>query len=303
MDDPQLRSIPALRSAGWTPYQVRRAVAAHELVRLTRRVYTPARELSPRDEHLVRAAALLSTHRDSVVLSHASAAIAHGLAVQVDNPRLVDLTTPPPGRGRRTATYHLHCARFTADDVVTVGDLRVTSLARTVVDLARTAQHAWAVVAADQALARDVSRDSLLAVVQASKGMTGVEQARQVIAFADGRSESVAESVSRVMISRTGLPQPVPQFRVEVDGLVVARGDFGWEDWNLIGEVDGKVKYRRVEGNDQSPEDVMVAQNRRQESIRQAGFWVTRWGWAQAWSVSALGKLLRTALERQGWRP
>ena len=47
----------------------------------------------------------------------------------------------------------------------------------------------------------------------------------------------------------------------------------------------------------------MVAQNRRQESIRQAGFWVTRWGWAQAWSVSALGKLLRTALERQGWRP
>ena len=245
MDDPQLRSIPALRSAGWTPYQVRRAVAAHELVRLTRRVYTPARELSPRDEHLVRAAALLSTHRDSVVLSHASAAIAHGLAVQVDNPRLVDLTTPPPGRGRRTATYHLHCARFTADDVVTVGDLRVTSLARTVVDLARTAQHAWAVVAADQALARDVSRDSLLAVVQASKGMTGVEQARQVIAFADGRSESVAESVSRVMISRTGLPQPVPQFRVEVDGLVVARGDFGWEDWNLIGEVDGKVIFLR----------------------------------------------------------
>ena len=303
MDDPQLRPLAALKAEGWTPYRLRRAVAQEELVRLTRRVYAPVLELSPREEHLLRAAALLSTHRRSVVLSHTSAAIAHGLAVQVENPRLVDLTTSPPGRGKRTATYHLRCAELSAEDVVTVGNLRVTSLARTVADLARTTLYAWGVVAADQALAAGVTRADLLAAVESGRRRTGVEQARRVVAFADGRSESVAESVSRVTIARTGLPQPEPQFRVELDGRVVARGDFGWEDWNLVGEVDGKVKYRPVAGDEITPEDVMAAQNQRQEAIRQAGFWVTRWGWSQAWNMVALRTLLRSALERQGWRP
>ena len=73
--DPQLRPFSALQAEGWTSYDLRRAVAADELVRLTRSVYAPVVQLSPRELHLRRAAALLSTHRDSVVLSHASAAI------------------------------------------------------------------------------------------------------------------------------------------------------------------------------------------------------------------------------------
>lgn len=303
MEDPQLRPWSALKAEGWTSYRLRRAVAEEQMVRLTRRVYAPVVELTPQQEHLRRAAALLSTHRRSVVLSHTSAALAHGLSVQVDNPTRVDLTTPPPGRGKKTPAYHLRCAPLTADEVVTIGELRVTSLARTVADLARTTPFTWGVVAADQALAKDISRDALLAAVESGKRRTGVEQARRVVEFADGRSESVAESASRVTIARTGLPVPTPQFRVELDGRIIARGDFGWGEWSLIGEVDGKVKYRPVEGSDTTPEDVMDAQNKRQERVRQAGFWVTRWGWAEAWNVAALRTLLRSALERQGWRP
>ena len=301
--DPQLRPFSALQAEGWTSYDLRRAVAADELVRLTRSVYAPVVQLSPRELHLRRAAALLSTHRDSVVLSHASAAIAHGLAVQHDNPPLVDLTTPPPGRGRRTPAYHLRCARLEPDEVVSVGELRVTSLARTVADLARTTPFTWGVIVADQALSAGTTRLELSAAVEASSPAAGMARARQVVLFADARSESVAESASRVTIARTGLPRPVPQVPIEVDGRIIARGDFGWEDWKLIGEMDGEVKYRPGDDPDTTPEAVMAAQNRRQERIRQAGYWVTRWGWSQAWDVGAMRHLLRTALEQQGWRP
>ena len=300
---PPLRPAAQLRAEGWTSYRLRKAVADEQLVRLTRRIYAPVEELSERDLHVRRAAALLRTHKDSVVLSHATAALVHGLAVQVQNPRLVGLTVPPPGRGRTTAEYHLHRARLEPADVVTVGELRVTSLARTVADLARTTPFTWGVVAADQALALGVERSALVAAVDAAQRLMGVEQARRVVAFADGRSESVAESASRVTLWRTGLPMPTPQLPIVLDGRIVARGDFGWEKWNLVGEMDGKVKYRSVQPGDRTPEEVMVLQNQRQERIRQAGFWVTRWGWKEAWNVDLLGLLVRNALMTQGWTP
>ena len=303
MEDPQLRHASALFAEGWTSYRLQKAIDDNSLIRLTRSVYAPVMELSPRQEHLRRMAALLSNHGDSVVASHVSAAIAHGLAVPSEAAEAVHLTVPPPARGRRSSGYHLHAARLDATDVVTRGTLRVTSLARTIVDLARTSSFTWGVVAADQALGLGVSRLELLASVEASRGRTGVQQARRVVEFADSRSESVAESVSRVTISRTGLPQPVPQLSIQAGDEVVARGDFGWEEWKLVGEMDGKVKYRSDNLTDRSPEEVMAAQNYRQERIRQAGFWVTRWGWRAAWNVGTLRDLLGTALRHQGWRP
>lgn len=142
-------------------------------------------------------------------------------------------------------------------------------------------------VAADQALARDVSRDSLLAVVEGQQGNDRRGAGASGDRLRRWRSRSVAESVSRVMISRTGAaPAPVPQFRVEVDGLVVAAATSGGRTGTSSARSTARSSTAGS-GNDQSPEDVMVAQNRRQESIRQAGFWVTRWGWAQARSVSA----------------
>lgn len=224
MDDPLLRPVGRLNDEGWTSYRLRQGLANGSLVRLARGVYAaPIEHETPAERHLRRAAALLFLHSDASVLSHASAAIAHGLAVQVPHPERVELTVPPPGRGHRRAGYHVRAAPLDASEIVTVNGLRVTSLARTAVDLARTTPYPWGVIAADQALGRGVTRDALLAVAGASDARTGVVQARRVIAFADGRAQSPAESASRVTIARAGLPAPELQFQViGPDGWVAA---------------------------------------------------------------------------------
>ena len=91
--------------------------------------------------------------------------------------------------------------------------------ARTVVDVARRMSFEAAVAVADAALRSagrseaDIAacRAQLEAATRRAKGWPGVPAARQVLAFADGRSESVGESRSRVAIARAGLPTPALQ--------------------------------------------------------------------------------------------
>ena len=297
MVDASLRPARQLKAEGWTPRQFRQGLADGSLIRLTRGVYAAAVEHeTPAQLHLRRAAALLSMHREEVVVSHASAAIAHGLAVQVSNPGRIHVTVPPPGRGRRRSGYHVHQAPLDAGEIVTLDGLRVTSLARTLVDLARTTPYAWGVIAADQVLRRSMSREALRAALDAGGVRRGVEQARRAIDFADPRSQSPAESASRVIMARAGLPVPELQFQVIGPDGWVATSDFAWPEHRLVGEMDGKSKYSTGLRPGQTPEDAVLDDLRRQEAIRQAGFWITRWGWAEAWDVRALGELVRGGL-------
>jgi len=110
---------------------------------------------------------------------------------------------------------HVHVSPLRPDEIVSVGDLPVTSVARTVVDLARTVPFEAAVVAADAALARRlVSSADLALMLVRCIGWRGSPAARRAIGFADDRAESVGETRSRVAIARAGLPAPVPQWEV-----------------------------------------------------------------------------------------
>ena len=61
--------------------------------------------------------------------------------------------------------------------------------------------------------------------------------------FADGLSESVGESRSRVMMHLTDLPAPVLQLKVHNEqGRLLGRCDYGWKDGRFLGEFDGLVK-------------------------------------------------------------
>ena len=87
-----------------------------------------------------------------------------------------------------------------------LGGLPVTSPARTVVDLARTGFR-LGVVAADSALHKGlIGADELHAVIADCAGWPGITTAREVVGFMDGRSESVLESASRVMMRAHGVP-------------------------------------------------------------------------------------------------
>lgn len=108
-----------------------------------------------------------------------------------------------------------------------VDGLLVTAVARTVVDIARTAGFDAAVAVADSALHKHlVDAEELARAAHRCTGWPGAPQARQVVAVADGGSGSVGESRSRLAILRAGLPAPVLQWPVQGEGRVF-EVDFG----------------------------------------------------------------------------
>lgn len=303
MDDHLLRPVGKLLDEGWNYRKLQRALSEGSLVRTTWGIYGSGDQVAGTAAHLIRARALLMRHGASVVLSHTTAAIAHGLAVEVDDPPLIDLTVPPPARGRRRPSHHIHVAPLEEGDVTEVNGLRVTSLARTAADLARTAPFAWGVVAMDQTLRRGVPMAELRGIAEAATRRSGVETLRNVLAFADGRAQSPAESVSRVTMARAGLPKPELQFRVTNASGWVADSDFGWPDLEVVGEVDGEGKYDKQVEKGKSAGKVVRSEQVRDELIRQAGWWPSHWGWALAWDVHGLSEQLRGAFDAsKAWR-
>jgi hypothetical protein len=154
-----------------------------------------------------------------------------------------------------------------------VSGVPVTTVARTVVDLARELPFPAGVVAADSALhRRRVTRAELAAVLRTCAGWPRIERARRVIEFADRRAESALESVARVAFWDCGLPAPQLQAWVgSADGEVVGRCDFLWPVHSTIAEADGAMKYadpRRA-----------IEQLRRDARLRDAGFEVVHFGW------------------------
>jgi hypothetical protein len=128
----------------------------------------------------------------------------------------------------------------------------------------------------------------------------GVRRATRVLAFADGLSESVGESRSRVVLHRLGLPAPDLQPRIlRTDGTVIGRCDFGWERFRTVGEFDGHIKYGRLLRPGQEAGDVVFAEKRREDEIRDHEWEVARWTWADLDRPAVIGERLGRAFARR----
>jgi hypothetical protein len=92
-------------------------------------------------------------------------------------------------------------------------------------------------------------------------------------------AESVGESRSRALMDRARVPKPVLQWVVPaLPGF--GRCDFGWPERRTVGEFDGRIPYGRLLGPGQDPGEAVFAERRREDAIRDAGFCVVRWAWA-----------------------
>nr|NLI48884.1 type IV toxin-antitoxin system AbiEi family antitoxin domain-containing protein [Propionibacterium sp.] len=284
---------------GWTDQTLRRAKATGELVQVRRGCYAPPPiGLDDRAQHLQLVRATLPGLHPDAVVSHASAAALHGLPLQAGWLGRVRVTRTDGGHGRRRGPVHLVNAPLDAEEVVELDGVRVTSLARTAADLARELPFEWGVITCDAALAAGLSRAELMDAVARGRRRTGSPRARCCAEFADGRSESPAESLSRVQFDRMGIPAPELQYEIRHLGSFIARCDFAWPAQRLVGECDGRGKYGALLASGDTPEDAIMREKRREEQIRQAGWWVVRWGWAEARDGYRLATLVRGALEQ-----
>ena len=228
-----------------------------------------------RGERALRLASALATLGPQAVGSHHDAAIVHGLALLDRRPdQPVAVSRPPGAGGSRTGRpgVRIHTVALPAHQLTISYGVPVTSVARTVIDLARTIPFRSGVVVADSALhSGKTSADQLDAVISACGQWPGIQRARRVVAFSDARSESPFESISRVAFRDGGLPDPELQVWVGGDIGRVGRADFLWREHATIAEADGAIKYA-------DPERAR-AQLRRDNELRDAGFEVVHFTW------------------------
>ncbi len=245
-------------------------IRAGELIRVRRGAYTGPGDgdLQPTAAHLRLLEATMPQCDPRTVVSHTSAAVVHGLPVWNEQLARIHVTRDREGGGRTRRLVQVHGAALPAGDVVERSGLRVTSLARTVVDLGRTLPLAQAVAAGDAALGR-LDRTRIERALARQAGRTGIGRARRAVALLDPRSESAGESYSRVVLHLAGLPRPEPQYEVfGADGRLVGRCDFGWPECRVLGEFDGKKKYGELlRRSGQTAEDVLIDEKRREAVV------------------------------------
>ncbi|MBV9855363.1 MAG: DUF559 domain-containing protein [Streptosporangiaceae bacterium] len=281
---------------GW---RLRQLVQDGHLVQLRRGVYARADSLAasagdPARLHAFHVAAVLLSASALAAASHESAAILHALDLLGRLPEgFVTLTRPPHLSRSRVGGKGLsvHTAILFREHLTKRYGLPVTSVARTVVDLARASRFRDGVVVADSALhAGKTTREELSGVLAACSAWPGARRAKRVVAFGDHRSESALESCARVTFDEYGLP--APELQVDVGGTrYIGRVDFYWREYRTIAEADGMLKY----ADPQRAADQLG----RDQLLREAGYKVVHFTWRQlfrepdrviAWIEDAFGR-------------
>lgn len=277
---------------GWTHYDLRKARQSDELVRVRRGSYIDSTVADARQRHLDLIRATLPEISDGSVVSHASAAAVHGIPVAGDAWTRVWATRPGGGNGRIGPVLHLRRCRLDDAETTVIDGIPVTSLERTAVDLARGRSQEWGVIACDAAAAAGADLGLASAIVASMRKWPGAKRAAWALAFVDPLAQSPLESISRLQMHRLGFPVPITQFPVYRDGVLVATCDFGWEGHRLVGECDGKFKYADLLRPGERPEDAVMREKHREERIRGAGYWISRWSWHDAWHPDRLRSIL-----------
>lgn len=281
------------RAAGYLPAEIRHRVASGRWTVLRRGVLAEASTVrsaasDARARHLLAAdAALVASDRPGV-LSHRTAVALWGLPQLGALPTQVALTVEHQHR-RRSPGLELHTAVTPTGHRAVVDGRPVTSVARTLSDLARSAPLKQAVVAADAALERGLcTREDLVNVVADCWVWPGIARTKRLIEVVDGRAESPGESLSRLAFVAADLPAPELQVELVAGGQHV-RVDFLWVAHRLVGEFDGRLKYA-------TPEDLW-REKLREDRIRAQGYRVVRWTWSDVHpDPSGLVARLRSAL-------
>jgi len=294
--------------------RLRRRAERGALHRVARGAFVPTGVWGSLDDgqrYAVRVRSAALARRSGAVLSHQSAAVLWGLPILSSWPAEVHFLTERAAGGRSDPGIRKHALGITAADVILLDGLLVTTLERTVVDLAATMDLKSAVAIVDRALFVDpfarmrplTTRSRLLETWERMLPFRGSVRARAIIEFGSGLSGSPLESGSRVNIALSGFPAPELQHPFDIDGHTV-RSDFYWLGHDCIGEADGRGKYfdeRLLAGL--TIEEVIFAEKQREDELRRQVRGFTRWDAAVGLSQQRLrSRLLQLGLPT-GRRP
>jgi very-short-patch-repair endonuclease len=155
---------------------------------------------------------------------------------------LIELTTSASVRSRDVIVHRR--AVWPPGDVTVVGGIRVSTVTRTLLDLASVVPVGVLARALDAALHQGQSLDSISRRLEATavQGRTGTRNLRRLIEERAGEIAAVESPLERDFLSlvrERSMPEPVGQHPVLIDGHLVARLDFAYPDLKIGIELDG----------------------------------------------------------------
>jgi hypothetical protein len=188
--------------------------------------------------HAIRAGAAARWVVPGAVVTGRSAAVLWGVDL-ADADDEVELTLPPGAHPRRVPGLRVRRAALPGEHITRRSGVPVTTPAATALRVASMPGHDDAVVAVDRLVATGlVELAAIRALADVAIG-PGSARARAVAADADGLAESPQETRLRLLIGRSALPRPVPQYRIRHEDRFVARVDFAWPERKVALEYDG----------------------------------------------------------------
>ena len=278
-EPPEVLTTAELGRRGVDAAAIRRLLRRGELVRLRRGHYVWASVPQAAREHC-RVRAALAARTGSPAVSHGTAAQLWGLPVRLAATHDVHLTAAGSPRTRCRRGVHVHGGRLAESETRVHQGFLVTSVARTVVDLARSEEFRWGLVTADAALHTGlVQPQELQEQLLRHSRSRGLSQARAVVTMADSLVESPGESLCRAALLQHGVPLPQLQHVLRDEQGFVARVDFWWQEFKLVLEFDGREKYLANLRPGSSPTDVLWAEKQREDRLRALGCIVVRCTW------------------------
>ena len=175
---------------------------------------------------------------DGAVLSHRSAAALWGIGR--DGP--VPSITVPRAKRHGTRRIELHAGRLRPDEIVLLDGIRVTSVGRTLLDLAETLPLDQLVKAIDTATnTRRLGRGTMPSVIRQARGRRGLKPLKAALLITrpqDVLTRSELERRALRLIDRAQLERP--EVNVRLHGYEV---DLLWRAHRLVVELDSREHH------------------------------------------------------------
>lgn len=205
------------------------------------------------------------------LFSHACAAVLHGFRNFQDESLVVSVARHARNvEGVRV----IQTKAFHKKDIASARGFRVTSVPRTLVDLAGELDGDTLRATADEALSRRwMTLDAFEAAIRRAGRAPGIAAIRALLHLyrgGEGPTESELEVRVRELIESRGLPPVVLQRRVRVHGRF-RRLDFLFKDFKVVVEADGYAYHSDLAAFERD--------RRRINELSARGYTVLRWTW------------------------
>jgi Protein of unknown function (DUF559) len=262
------------RWTGLTDSAVRNRVAADRLHRIHQGVYS----LAPREllkwEGLYMAAVLACG--PGAVVSHRSAARLHELRSY--GYTRIEVTIPKRSARTHSGVAVHRSTTLTDQDVTIANNIPVTTIARTLFDLAEVVTPRQLERAFDQAEILEAldarAIDDQLARNSMRRGAKAIRHVLNTHYIGSTPTENDFEEALLALTRSLGLADPTAQYYIDPgDGEPLIRADFAWPDRKIVVETDG----RKTHGTRQAFE----TDRRRDQRLTAAGWTVIRTTWRQ----------------------